>query len=134
MIDWDIIAVKRKETAKNMKSEDNLKLRYVGTTAIFSVLGEIDHHSAKVIKNAVDAELLVKRPDALVLDLSAVNFMDSSGLGLILGRYQSATKLGIEFSLYEPTEAVMKLLKIAGCDRIINITRRNKNGKESKIS
>ena len=97
--------------------------------------GDIDHHSAKRIKNTVDAEIFVNRPDRLVLDLSHVNFMDSSGLGLILGRYQTATKLGIEFSVYEPTEPVMKLIKLAGCDKIINIERRiNKHEKESKIS
>ncbi len=117
-----------------MESEKNLGLKYVGNTAVFRIAGEIDHHSAKTIKNAVDAELLVKRPDALVLDLSSVGFMDSSGLGLILGRYQTATKLGIEFSLFEPTDSVMKMIKLAGCDRIINIKRRKKDEKENKIS
>ncbi len=117
-----------------MDRDEYLKLKYVGGAAVFSVIGEIDHHSAKIIKNAVDAELLVKRPESLILDLSSVNFMDSSGLGLILGRYQTATKLGIEFSLFDPTPSVMKLIKLAGCERIIRIKRRIKNETENKIS
>ena len=118
-----------------MGCEDCLKLKYSGTSAVFTVTGDIDHHSAKKIKNAVDAEIFVNRPDRLVLDLSRVNFMDSSGLGLILGRYQTATKLGIEFTILDPTEPVLKLIKLAGCDRMINIERRiKKNEKESKIS
>ena len=117
-----------------MDREECLRLKYIDNTAIFTVIGEIDHHSAKVIKNKLDAELLVKRPDELVLDLSSVTFMDSSGLGLILGRYQTATKLGIEFSLSDPSASVMKMIKLAGCERIINIRRRNNNEKENKIS
>ncbi|MBR6917016.1 MAG: anti-sigma factor antagonist [Clostridia bacterium] len=90
----------------------------------FSVAGEIDHHSAKIIRQTMDSEMFVKRPGAVYLDLSSVDFMDSSGLGLILGRYKCATGLGFEFYIYEPTDAVSKILKLAGCSKIINIVRK----------
>ena len=44
--------------------------------------------------------------------------MDSSGLGLILGRYQLSKEIGCSFVLKNPNENVMKILKIAGCDKL----------------
>ena len=97
-----------------------------GNTLTFAVKGEIDHHTAKEIITKIDSELFVSRPDKLRLDLSGVEFMDSSGLGLILGRYRLATKLGVAFSVLEPSGAVLKLVKLSGCDRIINVEYKKK--------
>ncbi len=104
------------ETAKYLESvTKNGRIR-------FKLKGEIDHHSAKTIRKRIDAELFISRPDEIILDLSEVEFMDSSGLGLILGRYQAATEMGVAFSIYEPTEAVRRILKLSGCEKMINIT------------
>ncbi len=86
--------------------------------------GDIDHHSAKAIRNRIDSELFISSPEEIRLDLSDIDFMDSSGLGLILGRYQAATEMGIDFSLFEPSESVCKILKLSGCEKMINIVRR----------
>ena len=94
----------------------------------FTILGDIDHHSAKNVKKLIDSEIFISRPDTVCLDLSQVEFMDSSGLGLILGRYRIATELGINFKIYNPTERVMKILSLAGCEKILTIVRK----KESK--
>ena len=51
-----------------------------------SVSGEIDHHSAKRIREEVDRRIKEYTPTEVVMDLSGVTFMDSSGLGLVLGR------------------------------------------------
>ena len=48
--------------------------------------GEVDHHSAVSLREEVDREILEVRPKRLELDLSGVSFMDSSGIGLIMGR------------------------------------------------
>ncbi|HCA71992.1 MAG TPA: anti-anti-sigma factor [Ruminococcaceae bacterium] len=53
-------------------------------TAVIS--GEIDHHSACEIREIIDMTAMRVRPEELVLDFGAVHFMDSSGVGLILGR------------------------------------------------
>lgn len=90
----------------------------------FSICGEIDHHSTKCINKEIDSNLFINSPRSVVLDLSKVDFMDSSGLGLILGRYRMSTELGIEFYIYEPTPAVTKLLKISGCDKFIKVLRK----------
>ena len=90
-------------------------------TMSFKITGEIDHHSVKNIKETIDMKIIETRPDAVYLDLSEVSFMDSSGLGLILGRYQTSSKLNIKFALYKPSEAVCRIIRISGCDKLINI-------------
>ena len=87
----------------------------------FKISGDIDHHSVKNIKDIIDLKIVEIRPDTVYLDLSEVSFMDSSGLGLILGRYQTSSKLGIKFALLKPSEAVFRIIRISGCEKIINI-------------
>ena len=57
--------------------------------------GEIDHHTAPELREAIDEALsLSERATVLVLDFSEVSFMDSSGVGLVMGRYRYAATLG----------------------------------------
>ena len=83
---------------------------------------EIDHHSAKLIRAEADSRLLTLRPKKLVMDLSSTRFMDSSGLGLILGRARNCEKLKVEYQLKNPAAQVKTILNLAGVDRIISIT------------
>lgn len=95
--------------------EDNMLVAYI--------VGEIDHHNAKGVRRCIDRELESSVPKELVLDLSGVGFMDSSGLGLILGRYAKAQELRADFCVRHPTEATMKILTLAGGERLIRIVR-----------
>ncbi len=52
--------------------------------------GEIDHHTAGSIRTRADNEIIKASPDELILDFSDVTFMDSSGVGLVIGRYKLA--------------------------------------------
>lgn len=88
--------------------------------------GEIDHHSAVSVRSQIDAKIYELRPRHLVLDLSRINFMDSSGLGLVMGRYALAEKLGAEFSIINPTERALKIFELAGLGRIINVKKEEK--------
>lgn len=89
--------------------------------------GEIDHHSAVRVRSKIDASIYEWRPERLVLDLSRVNFMDSSGLGLVMGRYALAQKLGAGFEVINPTERALKIFELAGLGRIIKM-----HGEEKK--
>ncbi|MCI9449480.1 MAG: STAS domain-containing protein [Clostridiales bacterium] len=104
-------------------SDNNVKITVEDGIMTAYVHGEIDHHNAKNARRRVDNELESKRPRELRLDLSGVSFMDSSGLGLILGRYTKATELGVAFSVVHPTDATMKILSLAGGERLIKIER-----------
>ena len=86
-----------------------------------SVSGEIDHHSAKRIREEVDRRIKEYTPTEVVMDLSGVTFMDSSGLGLVLGRYTFCKSADIEFSVTGADRRIMKIFELAGLGRIINI-------------
>ena len=65
-----------------------------GETLYAYLAGEIDHDAAQSLRIQLDDALVSRTPQTLVLDFSGVGFMDSSGIGLILGRQRSARALG----------------------------------------
>ena len=95
------------------------------------IKGEIDHHSALYVREEVDKRIFASRPHKLLLELSCVGFMDSSGLGLIMGRYTLMKKLGGSTVLLDPSEAIMRIVSLAGLERIVKIER-TKIGREAK--
>lgn len=87
------------------------------------IIGEIDHHAAAGLRRDVDAGLLASAPERLFLDMSGVTFMDSSGLGFIMGRYELMRRSGGETVLLSPSAPVEKMLKLTGFDRRITILK-----------
>lgn len=92
-----------------------------GSILSIRVRGEIDHHTAASIRQGIDATLFEKRPAKLILDLSAVSFMDSSGLGLIMGRYSVMKELGGEMTVWNPSPETRAILTLAGMERLVKI-------------
>lgn len=90
---------------------------------IINISGDIDHHSAKPLREEIDTHLYLYRATTVILDLCEVDFMDSSGLGLILGRYQKISDLGGRLIVANPDNAVSKILALAGMDKLITIKR-----------
>jgi stage II sporulation protein AA (anti-sigma F factor antagonist) len=103
---------------------ENLILLYKEEVLIAKLLSEIDHHSAVSVRERIDSALYKELPKTLIFDLSEVNFMDSSGLGLVLGRYKKAEAAGIEFSVTNCDKRVMRIFEMAGMERIINLEER----------
>lgn len=95
-----------------------------GHTMIISLTGDIDHHSAKRLRGEIDSSLFTLRPKRAVMDMSEVEFMDSAGLGLILGRIACAEKIGCKLTLLSPSRQVMKILDLAGAGRLIEIKQK----------
>lgn len=92
-----------------------------GESMLVRVRGEIDHHTAARVRNGIDSALFEKRPKRLILDMSAVSFMDSSGLGLIMGRLSVVRELGGTLTVKNPSDAISRIIKLAGMDKILNI-------------
>ena len=92
-----------------------------GSILSIRIRGEIDHHTAASIRQGIDATLFEKRPAKLILDLSAVSFMDSSGLGLIMGRYSVMKELGGEMTVWNPSPETRAILTLAGMERLVKI-------------
>lgn len=96
-------------------------INYENGTLKCSVSGEIDHHHAKRIRTEVDKRIREFTPHKVVMDLSGVTFMDSSGLGLVLGRYTLCKSADIGFSVTGADKRTMRIFEMAGLGRIINI-------------
>ena len=90
---------------------------------IVSLDGEIDHHSAAEIREGLDKMIAVSRPKVMVLELSGIDFMDSSGLGLVLGRYRRLNEMGSQMVIKNPGARTEKILAMAGVDKLIKIIR-----------
>ena len=94
---------------------------FTGIALRIKLRGEIDHHSAVAVRTAIDDMIRSKRPAELIIDMSAVDFMDSSGLGLIMGRYNTMKEIGGEVIVADPTPATEKIMNLAGLERIVRI-------------
>ncbi len=92
-----------------------------GDTLTVLLKGEIDHHAAAAVRESIDREICRTRPKRTVLDLSGIDFMDSSGLGLIMGRIALMRDLSGETVLKNPTEKVLRIVRLAGLERMITI-------------
>ena len=92
-----------------------------GSILSIRIRGEIDHHTSTAIRTGIDATLFEKRPKKLILDLSAVSFMDSSGLGLIMGRYSVMRELEGEMTVWDPSPETNAILRLAGMERLVKI-------------
>ena len=99
---------------------------------VLTLHGEIDHHSAVQIRTEMDALLIEEHPEKVILDLSNIEFMDSSGLGLIMGRYALMQKLGGELTLKNPHERLVKIFTLAGLQRIVKIEEAKNETEERK--
>ena len=86
-----------------------------------SIEGDIDHHHARMMREEIDARIAEARPKQVILELSQVAFMDSSGLGLILGRLRTVSERGGKLILRDPTPRTERILKMAGVDRLLPI-------------
>lgn len=86
------------------------------------IQSDVDHHSAKSMREQIDRRLFESRPRVLVMDFSKVEFMDSSGLGLILGRAEKAAALNTEVQISGASPSLMKLIKLSGLERIHNLS------------
>lgn len=80
--------------------------------------GEIDHHSAKEMREYIDMQIEKMRPKLLVLDFSAITFMDSSGIGLVMGRHRIMCEIGGRVEITGASRTVMRMMKMAGLGRL----------------
>ena len=83
---------------------------------------EIDHHTAKNLRESIDKQLFLVKPEVLILDFSAVKFMDSSGIALILGRVETMSAFSGRVQLRGLSMALGKLIRLSGLDRVKNLS------------
>lgn len=92
---------------------------FLGQTATAYLEGELDHHSAPAVRKALDELLDTGALKTLVLDMSGLTFMDSSGIGVILGRYNRMTERGGSVAVAKPSPGIHKLLSMTGIYQLV---------------
>ena len=97
------------------------EMYYDGQTLYAVPGGGIDHHTARPIREQIDDAVTDRMAKRLVLDLSEVDFMDSAGLGLILGRLRHVSAGGGKLVLLDPSADIMRILRLAGLDKQLAI-------------
>ena len=80
--------------------------------------GEIDHHSAVELRRRIDESVLSGTPERLILDFSGVTFMDSSGIGLIMGRWRLMQEQGGHLLVQGVPQSLRKVMKVSGLDKL----------------
>lgn len=83
--------------------------------------GEIDHHNAPMLRSEIDNAVERLRPEELILDFAEVSFMDSSGIGLVIGRCKLMKNIGGRVTVTNTESSIKKVMKIAGLDMLTTI-------------
>ncbi len=98
-----------------------LKYEQRAKTLTLTLPAEIDHHSAKPVREETDRWIAKLKPDSVVIDFSGVKFMDSSGIGLILGRYNKVAPYGGRVVVECADGRTLQLLRLAGVQKLVEI-------------
>ena len=83
--------------------------------------GELDHHTAATVREVVERELRRTGAIHIAFDFSQVTFMDSSGIGMIMGRYKTVHALGGDIILCGMNREIQRIVKMAGLEKITRI-------------
>jgi stage II sporulation protein AA (anti-sigma F factor antagonist) len=96
-----------------------VKVQHSDGCVTASLFGELDHHSAPEVRGALDDVLQRFSNADLVLDLKNLSFMDSSGLGVVLGRYKLLKSRGKAMYVKNVGGQIDKVFNISGIYRIV---------------
>lgn len=83
--------------------------------------GELDHHIAGKIKEEADSMLRSTNAVNILFDFSGLGFMDSSGIGMIMGRYKKVRTLGGRVVCYGVNAQILRIMEMSGIDKIIKL-------------
>ena len=89
---------------------------------VFKITDEIDDCSVQKIRRRADYEIERYMPRKVVFDFDRVTFMDSSGIGLIIGRYKFTNMLGGKLEVANLTQSVKKIFEMSGILKLIPVT------------
>jgi len=89
---------------------------------VFKIIDEIDDCNVQKIRRKADYEIERYMPKKVVFDFDSVTFMDSAGIGLIIGRYKFTNMLGGKLEVANLTQSVRKIFDMSGILKLIPVT------------
>lgn len=101
----------------------NVTIEARDTVVIAYLIGEIDHHTAAEVREKIDSVISFRKPAHLIIDFRNVTFMDSSGIGLVMGRYRLIKGINPKSNLEVKNVSTQtkKIMELAGLGRIAEI-------------
>lgn len=90
----------------------------IGGVLVVKLYGEIDQHCVSEIRDDIDRQIAIRNINSLIVDLGGVEFMDSSGIGMIMGRYKNMVSRGGKMMLVRPQPQVDKVLELSGIKKL----------------
>ncbi|CAM4227182.1 anti-sigma F factor antagonist [Paenibacillus tarimensis] len=98
-----------------------VELEHYRNVLIVRLKGELDHHTADSVRQQMEEAILRGSSDHVILSLKDLVFMDSSGLGVILGRYKLLKSRGGKMVVCDVNPAVHRLFELSGLFKILTI-------------
>ena len=87
-------------------------------TLTVKMKGELDHHAAKKVREEIDYELERSSAENIAFDFTFVTFMDSSGIGVVMGRYKKVRMLGGRIFIYGMNNEISRIMEMSGIHKI----------------
>ncbi|MEE0945716.1 MAG: anti-sigma factor antagonist [Acutalibacteraceae bacterium] len=99
----------------------SVRISVKGEVVTAYLSGELDHHSAREMREAIDGAIELNMPELLILDFSGIGFMDSSGIGLVMGRFRNLQRLGAQLNITGTSPQITKVMKLAGIEKLAKL-------------
>lgn len=109
----------------------NVGFDLVNNKLIIRIDGDIDHHTCEEIRSKIDNEIMKRNPKSIIFDMKNVNFMDSSGIGVIIGRYKLIMTNGGIAAMVNVRPQIKRVYEICGLKKIIPVYENEKQALES---
>ena len=90
-----------------------MKYEYENGSLNIDLEEELDMNSCKSLKQVIDGYIMRYQPDECVINLSKVSFMDSSGIGLLIGRYNLLKLMDSKMTIVNPTSSIKRILELS---------------------
>lgn len=101
-----------------------MEYQIIGKTIRIYLSGDIDHHSAEPIRKAIDTLIINNIPAEVYLNFRKVQFCDSSGIAIVLGRYKLSVKMGFILYLEDLPSSIENIFRLSKIDQLIEFKKK----------
>ncbi len=90
-------------------------------TLLVEITEEIDHHTTEKMRRKIDDDITRYMPRKVIFDFNKVSFMDSAGIGMIIGRYKMVNMIGGVVQMKNVKQSIRKIFQMSGVEKLIPI-------------
>lgn len=98
-----------------------IRFNRVNDSLVVTLVGELDHHSAEEVRVKIDDRIDRENIKKMIFDFSEVTFMDSSGIGVVIGRYKKLSMRKGELSIVSVNNSIKRVFELSGMFKIIKV-------------